>query len=140
MDKINISNLFPGEQDDQGQDYRPVDVHSLFNLNKSKNKKTAFNLDRLVKLREERKMKVLLQYEKVFNLCLNKINLANNLNKLELAYDIPEAMYGSFEYNSIDCLLYITEKIKKMEIDVIILSESSLYISWVNLGTNLNKK
>ena len=40
-----------------------------------------FNLERLIKLREERKNKVLTQYEKVFGFCLNKITLANNLNK-----------------------------------------------------------
>ncbi len=131
MDKINISNLFPN-QDEYGE----INVHSLFSITEKKPKKTEFNLERLANLREERKRKVLLQYEKVFNLCLNKINIANNLNKLEIIYDVPEAIYGSFDYKSIDCLFYISEKIKKMGIETIIISETSLYISWIDLGKN----
>ncbi len=133
MDKINISNLFPATNN-QHNDYQPLDVQSLYSITEKKPKKINFNIERLVKLREERKMKVLLQYEKVFNLCLNKINLANDLNKLELVYEVPEAMYGSFEYNSIDCLFYISEKLKKMGIDTIILNEYSIYISWIDLN------
>lgn len=133
MDKINISNLFP-TTNNQHNDYQPLDVQSLYNITEKKPKKINFNLERLVKLREERKTKVLSQYEKVFNLCLNKINLANDLNKLELVYEVPEAVYGSFEYNSIECLLYISEKLKKMGIETIIVNEYSIYISWIDLS------
>lgn len=131
MDKININNLFPSSSDD----FMPLDVQSLFNLNEQKNrKKINFNIERLIKLREERKNKVLSQYEKVFGFCLNKINLANNLNKLEVIYDIPEAMYGSFEYNQLDCLLYIDNKLKDMGLDTLLIDNNSLYISWLELG------
>ena len=75
MDKISISNLFPSTYD-----FQPLDVDNLYNTQDQKTKnKINFNIDRLVKLREERKSKILIQYEKVFNICLNKINLANNL-------------------------------------------------------------
>lgn len=132
MDKININNLFPATT---LNDFQPLDVQSLFNLNEQKNrKKINFNMERLIKLREERKNKVLSQYEKVFGFCLNKISLANTLNKLEVVYDVPEAMFGSFEYNSIDCLLYIDNKLKDMGFETLLISNSSLYISWLNLG------
>ena len=131
MDKININNLFPGSSDN----YSPLDVESLFNLNEQKNKKKMnFNVERLIKLREERKNKVLSKYEKVFGLCLNKITLANNMNKLEVVYDLPDFMYGSFEYNVFDCLIYIDEKLKNMNLDTLIINENTLYISWADLG------
>ncbi|ARF09386.1 hypothetical protein Indivirus_1_9 [Indivirus ILV1] len=136
MDKINISNLFPGKVNQNN--YRPLDVHSLYSITEKKQKKINFNLERLTKLREERKMKVIEQYEKVFNLCLNKINLANNLNKVELVYEVPEAVYGSFEYKPIDCLFYISEKLKKMNIETMILNECSIYITWINLCESNN--
>jgi hypothetical protein len=137
MDKININNLFPSSSDN----FKPLDVESLFNFNEQKNrKKMSFNVERLVRLREERKMKVLSQYEKVFGFCLNKITLANNMNKLEVVYDLPEAMYGSFEYNVVDCLMYIDEKLLKMELDTLIINENTIYISWVDLGKDKNIK
>lgn len=135
MDKINISNLFPTN----GNDYQPLDVQSLFSITEKKQKKINFNLDKLITLRQERKMKILIQYEKIFNMCLNKISVANNLNKLELLYEVPEAIYGSFEYSSIDCLLYISEKCKKMGLETIILTETSIYISWIDL-IDVNKE
>ena len=137
MDKINISNLFPNKQNND-DNYSELNVSNLFNIIEKKPKKTNFDLERLSNLREERKKKILVQYEKIFNLCLNKINIANNLNKLEIVYDVPEAIYGSFEYKSIDCLLYISEKLKKMGIDIIILNEISLYVSWQDIGKKSN--
>ena len=137
MDKININNLFPASSDN----FKPLDVESLFNLNEQKNKKKMnFNVDRLIKLREERKNKVLFQYEKVFGFCLNKITLANNMNKLEVVYDLPEAMYGSFEYNVFDCLMFIDEKLKEMGLETLIINENTIYISWIELGKNKTKK
>ena len=131
MDKININNLFPSTTDD----FAPLDVQSLFNLNEQKNrKKINFNMERLIKLREERKNKVLSQYEKVFGFCLNKISLANTLNKVEVVYDVPEAMFGSFEYNVADCLIYIDNKLKEMGFETLFISDNSMYISWQDLG------
>lgn len=139
MDKININNLFPTTS--ESDNFKPLDVESLFNLNEQKNrKKMNFNLERLIKLREERKSKILVQYEKVFGFCLNKITLANNLNKLEVVYNLPEAIYGSFEYNVVDCLMYVNDKLKDMGLETLILNESTIYISWVNLGKDKNEE
>lgn len=134
MDKISISNLFPSTYD-----FQPLDVDNLYNTQDQKTKnKINFNIDRLVKLREERKSKILIQYEKVFNICLNKINLANNLNKTEIVYDVPEAIYGHFDYNINDCVEYIDNKLKNMDFDTLQLNKS-IYISWLNLGDNRKK-
>ena len=135
MDKISINNLFPASHD-----FQPLDVNNLYNTNEQKVKnKINFNIDKLVKLREERKKKILVQYEKVFNMCLSKINLANNLNKTEIVYDVPEAIYGHFDYVIGDCIEYVHEKLKNMDLDTIILNEKSLYISWLYLEENRNK-
>jgi len=135
MDKISINNLFPASHD-----FQPLDVNNLYNTSDQKIKnKINFNIDKLVKLREERKRKILIQYEKVFNMCLKKINLANNMNKTEIVYDVPEAIYGHFDYVVIDCLEYINSKLKIMDLDTILLSEKSIYISWLYLEENRNR-
>lgn len=132
MDKISINNLFPS-----ANDFKPLDVHSLYNPREQKVKnKINFNIDKLIKLRDERKNKILVQYEKIFNIILNKINTTNNLNIYEFVYDVPEAIYGYFDYIRIDCLKYVENKLKELKIDTLILNEKSIYISWYNL---LNK-
>ena len=136
MDRISINNLFPSSNN-----FQPLDVNSLYNVNEQRTKnKITFNIDKLVSLREERKKKVFVQYEKIFNMCLNKINLANGLNKNELVYYVPEAVYGYFDYNSINCLEYIEDKLRKMKLETLILDNTSLYVSWENLAKKIKKK
>lgn len=136
MDRISINNLFSTTND-----FEPLDVHNLFNTKEQMVKnKINFNIDRLIKLREERKKKILVQYEKIFNMCLNKINMANELNKTEIIYDVPEGLYGHFDYNSLDCLNYIEKKIRDMHLDTLILNNKTIFISWLNLEENKKNK
>lgn len=136
MDKISVSNLFP-----TSTDYKPIDVYSLFNTNEQKvQNELNFNIDRLVKLREDRKNKIFIQYDKIFGTCLNKITHANNLNKTEVVFDAPEAIYGHRDYNTMACLQYIENKLKDMYLDTIILENKRIYISWLNLGEKLKNK
>jgi Family of unknown function (DUF5759) len=135
MDKISINNLFPSTHD-----FQPLDVNNLYNTNDQKVKnKINFNIERLIKLREERKRKILVQYEKVFNICLKKVSLANNLNYTEVIYDIPEAIYGHFDYNINDCLVYVNNKLKNMHLDTICINDKQIYISWINLEDNMKR-
>ena len=55
MDKISVSNLFPSTRD-----LEPLNVNNLYNTNEQKNQnKLNFNIDKLIKLREDRKKKIL---------------------------------------------------------------------------------
>lgn len=134
MDKISISNLFP-----TSSDFRPLDVYSLYNTKEQRiQNQLNFNIDRLVKLREEKKNKIFIQYDKIFNMCLKKINRANDLYKTEVIFDIPEGIYGQNDYNPLQCIEYINKKLHDMCLDTLILNKS-IYISWLNLGENLKK-
>lgn len=136
MDRISINNLFPSSNN-----FQPLDVNSLYNINEQRTKnKINFNIDKLVSLREERRRKIFVQYEKIFNMCLNKINMANGLNKNELVYYVPEAVYGYFDYNSTNCLEYIEGKLRQMKLETLILDNTSIYISWENLAKKIKKK
>lgn len=132
MDKISINNLFSSNTD-----FKPLDVYSLFNSKEHKNKnKLNFNIDRLINLREDRKKKVLVQYEKIFNRCLNKINLTNHLDKLDLVFSVDDSIYGYNDYTSIECLQYLQTRLIKMYFDTLLISNKVIYVSWKNLKKN----
>jgi len=134
MDKISVSNLFPSTRD-----FEPLNVNNLYNTGEQKAKdKLNFNIDKLIKLREEKKKKIFVQYDKIFNMCLNKITLANNLNKTEVTYDVPEAIYGHLDYNIIDCIVYINSALENMYFDTMIFGRT-IYISWINIEEKKNK-
>lgn len=127
MDKISVANLFPTNR------FRPLDVNSLYNTRKQReDNKNNFNIDRLIKLREEKKKKIVEEYEKIYNMCLNKITLANNLGNTEVIYEVPDAVYGKLEYNIVDCIAYIINKLDEMKLDTMIF-QKSIYISWLDL-------
>lgn len=132
MDQISIGNLFPSSSD-----FKPLDVYSLYHTKEQKvQNQLSFNIDRLVKLREEKKNKIFIHYDKIFNMCLNRITRANNLYKTEVLFDIPEGIYGQNDYNPLQCVEHIQKKLNDMGLDTLILNKS-IYISWLNLGDNL---
>ncbi len=131
MDKININNLFGGTNN------KPLNVHTLYDTKGNKDKeKVSLNIERLINLRDERKNRVLIQYEKTYNSCLNRITTANELNKTDITFVAPESSFGHIDYNVVDCIDYIKRKLDELKLDTLILSESTLYISWLNLGKN----
>ena len=132
MDKLSINNLFPSNND-----FGPLDVYSLFNSKKkNKNNQINFNIDKLINLREDRKKKVLEQYEKVFQRCLNKINLVNSLDKFDIIFQVPKWIYGFNDYTSIECLLHLQSNLIKLHFDTLLISSKSIYISWKDLKKN----
>lgn len=135
MDKISVSNLFPSTRE-----FEPLNVNNLYNTGEQKSKnKLNFNIDKLIKLREERKKKIFVQYNKIFNICLNKITLANSLNKTEVTYDIPEAIYGHLDYNVVDCIAFVNEQLENMHFETLIFGKT-IYISWLNIESKSTNK
>ena len=65
MDKLSISNLFPINNMYNVQN-TPLDVHSLYNTKDQKIiNKVNFSMEKMIKIRKERKEKILIQYEKI---------------------------------------------------------------------------
>ncbi len=133
MDRISINNIF-----NQQNNFQPLDANNIYD-GMTSNNKIKFDIDRLITLRDERKKKIISHYEKLFNVCLNKISMANEMNKTEIIYDIPRTQYGHPGYNKYDCLEYIEKKIREIKLDVLILDDLKLYISWLNLEENINQ-
>lgn len=132
MDRINIDNLFSNNSDNK----RPLDVYSIYqNEDKNKNK-IKFNIDKLINAKEEKKKKVFIQYNKIYNMCLNKIDTANRINKTDIIYDVPLFIYRCEEYNVLDCLKYLQDKLRDIYIDTLIILPSSIFISWANIDVN----
>ena len=138
MDKITINNLFPSAST---TDNKPLDVYSLYNpeANKIKNN-INFSVDKLIQVREDRRIKTVEQYKKIFNLCLAKIDSTNKMGLYELVYEIPLAVYRYPDYNPVECIEYLNNKLKILYMDTKILSISEILISWTNIQENRRKK
>jgi cytidylate kinase len=128
LDRINIDNLFCKT------DNKPLDVYSLYNVEENRVKnKIKFSIDKLINAKEEKKKKLYQQYKKIYNICLNKIDLANSVGKTEMIYDVPIYIHKCDNYTPAECLEYIEDKLKELNIDTLVLSHSALFICWINI-------
>ena len=129
MDKINISNIFP---DTKIENSKPLDIYSLYH---PENNKTKIDIERLINLRKERKKKTIEQYDKYFQSCINKIQMANTLGKLSLTYQVPKIVFMYPDYNPYECLEHINRKLEDLKLDTTVVPEFlTIYINWVNIG------
>lgn len=69
-------------------------------------------------------------FEKVVEICFNKIRSATEKEHLRIVFDVPEYVLGLPVYNLNDCTLYIMEKLKTNGFLVRYYFPKTLYISW----------
>lgn len=108
---------------------REFSVDDFVYFGDSKKNVDDFNLSKLIKIREEKNKRVTDNYKKLLNNCLSRINEANKYHKTEVTYDVPSVLFGTYEYNIVDCITYIINHLKKLGFDTLILNQT-IYISW----------
>lgn len=134
MHRFSVNSLFP---EANCKDDTKLDVENIFDTKKNKlNQEIQFNIDKLISNKEEKQEKVIFEYRKVYNVCLSKITLFNSVHKTDFIYQVPGSVFMMPEYKPYNCLEYIQEKLSKLFIDTIILSENKIFISWKDLESN----
>lgn len=130
MDHINLNNMFPSANDAKSGN---LTIDALFKpANKEDMGKVHFDIDKLHKQREDMTNKVVFQYRKMFNICLEKIKSTNKFNKSTLLYEIPKLVYMQNNYDSAACLDFIQDKLNKLNIYSQIVSDTAMFIDWTN--------
>lgn len=130
MDKINVNSLF----NIPTQCNQPLSVKTLFNPDETKQEREGiFNVECLIESKKERRQKVIAEYKKIHNICLRKIKSVNRMNKDDFVFEIPLAIFRCPDYNPAECLEHLEERLKRLQLDTLILSNNKIFISWKNL-------
>ena len=144
MYNINICNLFPASY--SGTDsHSPLDVRTLYDFNKKcslkinddNRKPVEFNVESLINVRKEKKRMTHNKYKKITDVCLNKIKNANKINQTDIIFNVPLTVFGCNEYNTWNCLDYMEYKLRKLHMDTYVMSETTIFISWLNIENNM---
>lgn len=122
MNKINVEIL----------SQQPVDTE-LNTSNIIQNTNELFKSSELLKIKDNRRNKLYDQYNIYYNLCINKIKKANAIKKTDLIFTVPKYIFGNYEYNSIDCIDFIENKLHKSNFDTTKINEKTLFITWIYL-------
>jgi hypothetical protein len=136
MDKITISSLIPSSTTN-----KPIDIHSMYNYKENNTKNNNdISVNKILNLQKERKKKTIHQYDKIFKMCMTRINTANELNYTEIIYTIPTVAFQCPDYNTDDCLINLQNKLRELCFDTFIVSNTDIYVSWFNLENNIKNK
>lgn len=70
---------------------------------------------------------------KLFQSCLNKINMAIDANLNNTIFEIKSSYFGYPEYKPDECLIFIKQKLEKKNFKINILYGNKIFIDWSNV-------
>lgn len=141
MDKISIDLLSSNPKDGDKTNYSGPNSLSVYSLAKNHEKHDcSLQIDNLIKTRRQKRKKLLIEYNKLFSRCIERIETANGLNQTEILFDIPVHILGCNEYVVSECLRFIENKLRSLDIDTLKITNNSLYITWIYIELNRSYK
>ena len=138
MNNLNIQNLFGNGgvgSINGGSSINSVNMLDITNISSSniiKNKLDDEYIIKKIKYNEKHENKMLNEtYEHKYFECLTKINNAIDHNLTDIYYSPICAEFGIKKYNSINCLYYFQEKLRKKNFETLVFEKEGLmFISW----------
>lgn len=135
MNNLNIQNLFGSGGGSGGSSINGVNMLDITNISSSniiKNKLDDEYIIKKIKYNEKHENKMLNEtYEHKYFECLTKINNAIDHNLTDIYYSPICAEFGIKKYNSINCLYYIQEKLRKKNFETLVFEKEGLmFITW----------
>lgn len=132
MQSITLSKLYP-----KNISYKPLDINTLA-MTTFKETPPMFTIEKLVRRRNKEKLQLQSVYEKIYNQCLQQIELADNMKKEHTTVEIPFIVYGHNNYSQKECLNYVNDKLNQDGLDTLILYDKKIYISWFKIEEKYN--
>jgi len=109
---------------------KAIDVNSL-------TRKNTFNVQKILKNREKRREKLSDIYIKMYNRCLRKIEIASSQNRTDLIFNVDPSIKDLPEYTPLDCILYIDNELKHLNMNTHIINNNTIFITWYFIEANI---
>jgi hypothetical protein len=147
MNNITIDKLMPTQR--QTTEYLSRGKLSVDSISKDKNINSDpdlnFNSTILLKNIQQRRLKVRAKLVEMFNLCCEKILDVENAGLTDLIFKLPESTFIDFNgCKDIDIINYIAKKLKQNKLDVLIMKNDTLFVTWkfieLNFESNFSSK
>lgn len=128
---ISVDKLFPEGKNKSGTQGKKLDIDTLFKGTPLNNEPDiSFNSNILLdKIKQRRKIK-LKKFNEMLRYCYQRIEETDNNNDTDLVFSVIENMTDCKEYDPIECLEFISLKLRTQDLDTKILSNTSIFITW----------
>lgn len=133
---LSIQNLVQKNIETVGNSSGVIDIKSLSSIQKSHDEIYLFNPDTLIKSRIIKREKLLAAYAQSYKSCLERIKLFESMNQVDLIFDVPANVPGCYNYNPLDCIEYIRNKLRNIYIDTYHVSPIRLFVTWKYIEIN----
>lgn len=134
MDKITVDILAPN-QNKKDDDNIVFGVDTIARVDKGI-RESKLNINSIIKKKKLRRKKLFDTYVKYYNKCIDEIKVLNNRNKTDLYFKVPLFDIFCNDYKPLDCIKFISNRIKKLFMDTYIIKDNLLFITWKFIEQN----
>lgn len=137
MNTININQLFPSENTTKKNG--KLDIESLFKgLPLNNIKKNNFSSAQLLEGINDRRVKKLKYFIKCLNSCTKQIEKMDKEGYTDTVFTVPDYVTEIPSYNSNECLDYIIDNLTLQKLDILKISNISIFITWSDIELKFN--
>ena len=137
MNTININQLFPSENTTKKNG--KLDIESLFKgLPLNNIKKNNFSSAQLLEGINDRRVKKLKYFIKCLNNCTKQIEKMDKEGYTDTVFTVPDYVTEISSYNSNECLDYIIDNLTLQKLDILKISNISIFITWSDIELKFN--
>lgn len=127
---INVDNLFPSDVR-SGTRGKNLDVETLFsNTPLSNEPEITFTSNILLEKREKRRKEKLKYYTHMLKYCHKRISDADDDQGSDIVFTIIDSVPECKDYDSMECLEFISIKLREEDFDTTILTPTTMFITW----------
>ena len=141
MNKLNVNILVQDNKFNNNEKKREnvLDVDFLSKSNKIREKKN-FDVNDLLKVNRQKKEKLLETYIIQYNICIEKIKRLHKQNIHDLIFQVPPKVPDCSEYNSKNCIEFISSKLMGMHMDIYFMNDTTFFVTWKYIESNTKKQ
>jgi hypothetical protein len=131
MTKINLSvdKLFP-EGGRSGKGGKKLNIDSLFGEKNDDDYEIEFSSDILIEKIEARRKIKLKCFNHMLKYCYDRIMSVDNIHDTDMIFTVVDMIPECKDYDSLECLEFISVKLREQDFDTIILSDNTMFITW----------
>ena len=93
-----------------------------------------FKSSELLKVREDKLVKLYNRYNGYYRLCIEKIKDANNRYRTDILFKVPGILFGEPEYKASECIDFIKQKLDKEDFITTKVNNITIFVSWKFVG------
>lgn len=138
---ISVDSLFPSETNKSGTRGKKLDVETLFSNTPLNNEPDiTFSSSTLLERRKKRRKEKLNYFKQMLNYCHKKIADTDEDQGTDVIFSVVESIPECKDYNPLQCLEYISIKLREEDFDTTILTNTTMFITWKYLELKVNRR